>query len=65
VLATRAGNAFGPAPQVDNGSTQSIKSVATLADGTQAELRATIRWRPDPAGPEPYAVLRWREGADE
>lgn len=66
VLAARAGNAAGPArPQVDNGSTQSIKSVAILADGTQAELRATVRWRPSQAGTEPYAVLRWREGTDE
>lgn len=64
ILAARAGNATNPA-QVVNGDTQSIKSVATLADGTQAQLRATIRWHPNQAGVEPYAVLRWREGADE
>ena len=63
--AARQNNANNPRLKIDNGTTQSIKSVATLADGTQAELRATIRLRPTPTGAEPYIVLRWREGAAE
>lgn len=51
--------------KIDNGTTQSIKSVATLADGTEAELRATIRLRPVQTGAEPYIVLRWQEGTAE
>lgn len=65
LLAARAGQSPDPTQNIDNGSTQSIKSVATLADGTKAQLRATIRWRASQTGAPPYAVLRWREGVDE
>lgn len=65
LLAARTAQAPDPTQNIDNGSTQSIKSVATLADGTKAQLRATIRWRASRTGAHPYAVLRWREGVDE
>ncbi len=35
---------------------------ATLADGTRAVVRATIRLQMGHPGVQPYAVLRWREG---
>lgn len=63
--AARLDNASNSRLQIDNGITQSIKSVATLADGTQTELRATIRLRLAQAGAEPYIVLRWQEGTAE
>jgi general secretion pathway protein K len=48
-----------------NGVTHSIRSEATLADGTHAVVRATIRLRGIRSGAAPYAVLRWQEGDGE
>jgi general secretion pathway protein K len=45
-----------------NGVTHSIRSEATLADGTHAVLHATVRLQGGRAGAQPYAVLHWREG---
>ncbi|MHA6204849.1 general secretion pathway protein GspK [Dyella soli] len=50
------------APQ---GVTHSIRSEATLADGTRAVLRATVRLQGLRPGAPPYAVLRWQEGDGE
>jgi len=47
------------------GVTHSIRSQATLPDGTRAVVRATIRLRGIGAGAQPYAVLRWQEGDGE
>jgi general secretion pathway protein K len=47
------------------GVTHSIRSQATLADGTTAVVRATIRLRGMGSGAQPYAVLRWQEGESE
>lgn len=47
------------------GVTHSIRSQATLADGTTAMVRATVRLRGMGAGKQPYAVLRWQEGESE
>lgn len=47
------------------GVTHSIRSEATLADGTRAILRATIRLQGIRSGAQPYAVLRWQEGDGE
>ncbi|KRE94889.1 general secretion pathway protein GspK [Frateuria sp. Soil773] len=47
------------------GVTHSIRSEATLADGTRAVLRATIRLQGIRSGAQPYAVLRWQEGDGE
>jgi len=47
------------------GVTHSIRSEATLADGTRAVLRAVVRLRGAQAGSQPYAVLRWQEGDSE
>lgn len=44
------------------GVTHSIRSEATLPDGTRAILRATVRLQGARAGAQPYAVLRWQEG---
>jgi len=65
IRATRARNADDPSLALNNGTTHSIESVATLADGTSAVLRATIRMQPGLAGVRPYAVLRWQEGKSE
>jgi general secretion pathway protein K len=48
-----------------NGVTHSIRSEATMADGTRAVLRATIRLQGSRATGQPYAVLRWQEGDGE
>jgi general secretion pathway protein K len=48
-----------------NGVTHSIRSEATMADGTRAILRATIRLQGSRATGQPYAVLRWQEGDGE
>ena len=45
-----------------NGVTHSIRSEASLADGTRAVVRATIRSQLGLTGAQPYVVLRWREG---
>ncbi|WP_266171027.1 general secretion pathway protein GspK [Dyella subtropica] len=47
------------------GVTHSIRSEATLPDGTRAVLRATVRLQGAIAGGQPYAVLRWQEGDGE
>lgn len=49
----------------DNGVTHSIRSEATLADGTRAVLHATVRLQGVRPGGQPYAVLHWREGEGE
>jgi general secretion pathway protein K len=63
--ATRLRNASDPSLVLDNGTTHSIQSEATLADGTRAMLRATIRLRAGQTGAQPYSVLRWQEGEAE
>ncbi|MEO5811862.1 MAG: type II secretion system protein GspK [Rhodanobacter sp.] len=61
----RLKNAGDPSLVLNNGTTHSIESAATLADGTRAVLRATIRMHAEQPGTQPYAVLRWQEGAGE
>jgi general secretion pathway protein K len=61
----RLKNANDPSLVLNNGTTHSIESAATLADGTRAVLRATIRTRTQQAGTQPYEVLRWQEGVAE
>ena len=65
--AARLRNAGDPALVVGSGTTHSIQSEATLADGTRAMLRATIRLRAGAADArsQPYVVLRWQEGTEE
>lgn len=65
ILATRQRNADDPELTVGSGVTHSVRSQATLADGTQAVLRATVRWRAGSVAAQPYAVLRWQEGDEE
>ena len=65
IQVARQKNANGSSLALNNGTTHSIESVATLADGTRAVLRATIRMQPGLAGVKPYAVLRWQEGKQE
>lgn len=50
---------------VRNGVTHSIRSEATLADGTRAVLRVTVRLQGGQAAIQPYKVLRWQEGDGE
>ena len=63
-----AARSAGP-PQVAlaamQGVTHSIRSEATLADGTRAILRATVRLQGMRPGALPYVVLRWQEGDGE
>jgi general secretion pathway protein K len=54
-----------PSLALGNGTTHSIRSEATLADGTRAILRATIRLQAGQAVTQPYVVLRWQEGDAE
>ena len=63
VQAARLKNANDPSLVLNNGTTHSIRSEATLADGTRAILRATIRLQAGQA--QPYTVLRWQEGEAE
>lgn len=65
IQAARLRNASDPSLVLNNGTTHSIEAVATLADGTSATVRATIRAQPGQAGAQPYAVLRWQEGKAE
>ena len=65
VYATRVKNANDPAMVLDNGVTHSVKSEATLADGTRAIVRATIRLQAAQVGAQPYVVLHWQEGNAE
>jgi len=63
----RLKNAGDPGLVAGTGTTHSIQSEATLADGTRAMLRATIRLRAGAGGAQsqPYVVLRWQEGTEE
>lgn len=63
VEAARQRNADDPQLVLNNGTTHSIRSEATLADGTRAILRATVRLQAGQA--QPYTVLRWQEGEAE
>ena len=65
ILIVRQQNANNPSMALNNGTTHSIQSEATLADGTRAVLRATVRMQAGLVGIQPYAVLRWREGEQE
>jgi len=65
IQAARLNNASDPSMALNNGTTHSIQSEATLADGTRAVLRATMRMQAGQAGMQPYAVLRWQEGEAE
>jgi general secretion pathway protein K len=47
------------------GVTHSIRSVAVLADGTRAVLRATVRSQVARPGSQGFVVLRWQEGNGE
>ena len=62
IAAARQRNASDPALVLNNGTTHSIRSEATLADGTRAVVRATLRLQYGQSGAQPYAVLRWQEG---
>lgn len=63
IEAARQRNANDPRLVLGNGTTHSIRSEATLADGTRAILRATVRLQTGQA--QPYMVLRWQEGEAE
>ncbi len=65
IAAARQRQAADPTLVFNNGSTQSLRAEATLADGTRAVLRATMRLQAGPAGAQPYVVLRWQEGDGE
>ncbi len=65
IRAMRERNAHDPSLALNNGTTHSVQSEATLADGTRAVLRVTVRLQPGLAGVKPYAVLRWQEGNQE
>ena len=65
LLAARRHNADAGMPPLVGGITASIRAEATLADGTRAAIRATIRQRPGTMGVLPYTVLRWQEGDGE
>ncbi|MGH8159471.1 MAG: general secretion pathway protein GspK [Rhodanobacter sp.] len=65
IQAARQRNTNDPSVVLNNGATQSIRSEATLVDGTRAVLRATIRFQGGQAKAQPYAVLRWQEGNAE
>ena len=65
VQAARQKNADDPSLALNNGSTHSIRAEATLADGTRAVLRVTVRVQAGQTGTQPYTVLRWQEGDTE
>jgi general secretion pathway protein K len=65
IQAARLKNANDPSLVLNNGTTHSIRSEATLADGTRAELSATIRLQAGQTGAQPYTVLHWQEGSAE
>jgi general secretion pathway protein K len=65
IQSARLANANDPSMALNSGTTDSIRSEATLADGTHAVLRATMRIQTGLAGTQPYAVLRWQEGDAE
>lgn len=63
IQAARQKNADDPRLVLNGGTAHSIRSEATLADGTRAVLRATIRLQEGQV--QPYAVMRWQEGEAE
>ena len=63
IEAARIKHANDPSLILNNGTTHSIRSEATLADGTRAVLRVTVRLQSGQA--QSFAVLRWREGTAE
>jgi general secretion pathway protein K len=63
IEAARIKHANDPSLILNNGTTHSIRSEATLADGTRAVLRVTVRLQSGQA--QSYVVLRWREGTAE
>ncbi len=65
MVAARLATQAQPGLVVSQGVTHSIRSEATLADGTRAILRATVRLQVARNGTMPYAVLRWQEGDGE
>lgn len=65
LYAARQANQGTPALVGFQGVTHSIRSEATLADGTIAVLRATVRLQGIRSGATPYTVLRWQEGDGE
>lgn len=65
IVASRGAAAAQPGLAAMQGVTHSIRSEATLADGTRAILRATVRIQGIRPGALPYAVLRWQEGEGE
>lgn len=66
VYAARQRSASDPSMVLNNAVTHSIRSEATLADGTRAVLRATVRVQQgSQANAQPFAVLRWQEGDEE
>ncbi len=65
IAAARLKNASDPSLVLNNGTTHSIRSEATLADGTRAVLRVTMRLQAGQSGAQPYMVLRWQEGDGE
>jgi general secretion pathway protein K len=65
ILASRAAGTVQPVLAGLQGVTHSIRAEATLADGTHAVVRATVRLRGTRPGALPYAVLRWQEGDGE
>lgn len=65
IRAARARNAKDSTLVLGSGLTHSIRAEATLADGTRAILRATIRLQAGPRGAAPFVVLRWQEGDSE
>jgi general secretion pathway protein K len=65
IEAARQKNANNPMLVLNNGTTHSIRSEATLADGTHAVLRATVRLQTGQPNAQPYTVLRWQEGSAE
>jgi len=65
IVAARQRNMDDPSLSIGTGVTHSLRSQATLADGTRAVLRATIRWQAARIDGQPYAVLRWQEGDQE
>jgi len=65
IVASRGAAPTQPGLAAMQGVTHSIRSEATLADGTRAILRATVRIQGIRPGALPYAVLRWQEGEGE
>ena len=65
IAAARTATRPGAGLVASNGTTHSIRAVATLGDGTHAALSATIRLQGIQGNGQPYTVLRWQEGDRE